>query len=87
MHMKLERIGSPKAGGLASYELFIQSGVQLQPDGEGLLMKRFADFGEANAGTSTVCDSDRAGQTPTIVQQFIFRSLNDIRFPLSSFFC
>ena len=65
----------------------IQSGAQLQPDGEGLSMTGFVNFGEHNAGTSTVGNPDRAGQIDTTVMQFIFLSLNGFRSPLSYILC
>ena len=54
MYKELDRSESPKIGGLIFDEMTIQSGVQLQPEGEGLAMTGFVDFGNDNSGMSNV---------------------------------
>ena len=44
MYKELDRTESPKIGGLIFDEMTIQSGVHLQPEGEGLAMTGFVDF-------------------------------------------
>ena len=82
-----ERTESPKIGGLIFDEMSIQSGLQLQPHGEGLSMLGFVDFGEENSGTHTMFHQGKPLEVATSVLQFIFLSLNGFRFPFTYMFC
>ena len=54
MYKEFDRTEYPKIGGLIFDEMTIQSGVQLQPEGEGLAMTSFVDLENDNSGMSNV---------------------------------
>ena len=87
MWKEAERTESPKIGGFIFDEMSIQSGLQLQPHGEGLSMSGFVDFGETNSDTHTMFHQGKPLEVATSVLQFIFLSLNGFRFPFTYMFC
>ena len=87
MCKEAERTESPKIGGLIFDEMSIQSGLQLQPHGEGLSMSGFVDLGEENSGTHTMFHQGKPLEVATSVLQFIFLSMNGFRFPFTYMFC
>ena len=87
MYTEMERTDSPKTGGLIFDEMTIQSGVQLQPEGEGLSMTGFVDLGCDNSGLTTVTDKAKPMEVANTVLQFIFLGLNGFRFPFSYMLC
>ena len=82
-----ERSESPKIGGLILDEMYIHSGLLLQPHGEGLSMSVFMDFGEENSGTHTMFHQGKPLEVATSVLHFIFLSLNRFRCSFTYMFC
>ena len=83
MSKEADRTGSPKVGGVLFDEMTIQSGVQLEPHGEGLSFTGFVDFGEDNQGTHELYKDGKPAEIATSVLQFIFLSVTGFRFPFS----
>ena len=81
MYEECDRTGTEKEGGLIFDEMNIQPGVQLEPQGEGLRMFGYVDFGRYNNGLQQTTSQGKPLQLATCVLQFVFLAYNGFRFP------
>ena len=82
MHQECERTQAPKQGGIIFDEMSIQSGIQLEPQGEGLRMTGYVDYGPGQNGIQEANKSIGIHLASSVLQ-FIFLSYNGFRFPFS----